>query len=61
VLEKLITFIFREHKKYINVDAFRKSLGESKNVQLLSFFDCCREKTQTKSKKLISESAEDRG
>jgi hypothetical protein len=27
VLEKMLIFIFREHKRYINVDAFARSLG----------------------------------
>ena len=31
------------HKRYIDADEFILELGKSMNVQLMSFFDCCRE------------------
>jgi hypothetical protein len=40
--------LFNEHARYINIDLFIEKLGRMSNVNLISLFDCCREKPATR-------------
>ena len=43
-IKETLKYIFMSYKKYINLDTFVKKIGVFKNVNLISIFDCCREK-----------------
>jgi hypothetical protein len=40
--------LFQRHKKFINLDDYVDKLGRMSNVNLMSLFDCCREKQAKK-------------
>jgi hypothetical protein len=36
------------HQRFVNMDEFLIKVGKQKNINLMSFLDCCREKPPTK-------------
>jgi hypothetical protein len=49
VMKTSLAFLYKKHKRYINIDEYAEILGRMKNVNLMSLYDCCREKPATKS------------
>jgi hypothetical protein len=47
-LSKGLTYLFNEYARYINIDIDVEKLGRISNVNLISLFDCCREKPATR-------------
>ena len=45
---KSLKYLFNKHIRYVNMDEFLKKVGDSRNINLLSILDCCREKPPTK-------------
>jgi hypothetical protein len=41
--------IFEDHCRFVNIDDFAYRVGNLPNINLISLFDCCREKPATKS------------
>jgi hypothetical protein len=48
-MKTTLIYLFKKHKRYINIDEYAEILGRMKNVNLMSLYDCCREKPDTKS------------
>jgi hypothetical protein len=44
----LLVKLFKENKKFVDVDTYVNKLERLSNVFLISFFDCCREIPPTK-------------
>ena len=47
-LGKSLKFLFNAHKRFVNIDKQVEKIGKMKNINLISFFDCCREIPPTK-------------
>ena len=50
VFKKCLKFLYRTHKKYINIDNYVEAMGKIGNTNMMSLFDCCREILPTKGK-----------
>ena len=47
-LGKSLRYLFNQQQRYFNIDLFKTKVSSNKNINMISLFDCCREKPPTK-------------